>query len=345
MAALTGRLRGSKITYWKLEKSMLVFSNRHGRAEIPACLSAASEQSSFTAESQEKEKWRWSGLLLFIPGVATFGLGTWQLFRRLKKMELIEHRQKRLEQDPVLVTSVLPEASDSQSKEKISSLEFRKVVCEGVYDESKSIYIGPRSRSVSGVTENGYYVVTPLMPVQQNGSVQIPVLVNRGWVPRSWRNKSSENSLKATSHENMISSEKDKSKGGPWWKFWLKEPANVKDVDSYFKMVKVIGVVRGSENPNIFMPLNDPISGQWFYVDVPAIARAVGLPENALYVEEIEEAHTASNPYPLPKDASTFVRYSVMPQDHLNYALTWYALSAATTFMAKKRLQKNKLLR
>lgn len=168
MAALTGRLRGSKITYWKLEKTMLVFSNRHGRAEIPACLSAVSEQSSFTAESQEKEKWKWSGLLLFIPGVATFGLGTWQLFRRLKKMELIEHRQKRLEQDPVLVTSVLPEASDSQSKEKISSLEFRKVVCEGVYDESKSIYIGPRSRSVSGVTENGYYVVTPLMPVQQN---------------------------------------------------------------------------------------------------------------------------------------------------------------------------------
>jgi surfeit locus 1 family protein len=84
-------------------------------------------------------------------------------------MELIEHRQKRLEQDPVLLTSIMPETSDIQAKAKISSLEFRKVVCEGVYDESKSIYIGPRSRSVSGVTENGYYVVTPLMPVQQNG--------------------------------------------------------------------------------------------------------------------------------------------------------------------------------
>lgn len=345
MAALIGRPRGSNITYWKLKKTMLVFSNRHCRAEIPAFLSAVPEQPSFTAQSQEKEKWRWSGLLLFIPGVATFGLGTWQIFRRQKKMELIEHRQKRLEQDPLPLTSVLPETSDTQSKAKISSLEFRKVVCEGVYDESKSIYIGPRSRSVSGITENGYYVVTPLMPVQQNGSVQIPVLVNRGWVPRSWRNKAYQNSLKATSQENIASSEKDKSKSGSWWKFWFKKPANVKDVDSYFKMVKVIGVIRGSESPNIFMPLNDPDSGQWFYVDVPAIARAVGLPENALYVEEIEEAHNVGNPYPVPKDASTFVRYSVMPQDHVNYALTWYTLSAATTFMAKKRLQKKKMIR
>jgi len=346
MAAVIGRLRGSKNTYWKMKKTMLVFSSRHCRAKIPACLSAVSEQSSFTAESQEKDKWRWSGLLLFIPGVATFGLGTWQFFRRLKKMELIEHRQKRLEQDPVLLTSIMPETSDIQAKAKISSLEFRKVVCEGVYDESKSIYIGPRSRSVSGVTENGYYVVTPLMPVQQNGSVQIPVLVNRGWVPRSWQNKSSQNSLKATSQENITSSEKDISNGGSWWKFWLKKPANanVKDADSYCKMVKVSGVIRGSESPNIFMPLNDPDSGQWFYVDVPAIARAVGLPENALYVDKIEGAHDASNPYPVPKDASTFVRYSVMPQDHLNYALTWYTLSAATIFMAKKRLQKKKLL-
>lgn len=108
-------------------------------------------------------------MLLFIPGVATFGLGTWQIFRRQKKMELIEHRQKRLEQDPLPLTSVLPETSDTQSKAKISSLEFRKVVGEGVYDESKSIYIGPRSRSVSGITEIGYFVVTPLMPVQRNG--------------------------------------------------------------------------------------------------------------------------------------------------------------------------------
>ena len=34
------------------------------------------------------------------------------------------------------------------------------------------------------------------------------------------------------------------------------------------KPVEVIGVIRGGENPSIFVPANDPSTGQWFYVDV-----------------------------------------------------------------------------
>ncbi|KAF3584732.1 hypothetical protein F2Q69_00031298 [Brassica cretica] len=34
-----------------------------------------------------------------------------------------------------------------------------------------------------------------------------------------------------------------------------------------------------------------------------------------------------------------------MPQDHLNYCITWYSLSAAVTFMAYKRLKPNTLSR
>ncbi|XP_057862228.2 surfeit locus protein 1 isoform X2 [Cryptomeria japonica] len=317
MAAVAGRLRGIKMA---LKKTLPMSSNQSLRAETTACLATSAGQ---------------------FQGAATFGLGTWQLFRREKKIELLEHRKKRLEQDPVPLSNFLSNASNPQAEANINSLEFRKVVCKGVYDEAKSIYVGPRSRSVSGITENGYYVVTPLMPAQKNNeSVQLPLLVNRGWVPRSWRDKSSQSPKDATPLSNTTSTEKGKAKGDSWWKFWFKQPAIVKDMDTDHDEVKVIGVIRGSENPSIFVPPNDPESGQWFYVDVPAIARAVGLPENTFYVEEIEETVDASNPYPIPKDASTFVRYSVMPQDHLNYALTWYTLSAATTFMAKKRLQK-----
>lgn len=88
--------------------------------------------------------------------------------------------------------------------------------------------------------------------------------------------------------------------------------------------VEVVGVIRGSEKPSIFVPANDPSSGQWFYVDVPAIARACGLPENTIYIEDINENVNPSRPYPIPKDAKTLIRSSVMPQDHLNYTLTWY---------------------
>lgn len=52
----------------------------------------------------------------------------------------------------------------ASSKIDLHSLEFRKVLCEGDFDEGKSVYIGPRSRSISGVTENGYYVISPLIP-------------------------------------------------------------------------------------------------------------------------------------------------------------------------------------
>lgn len=89
---------------------------------------------------------------------------------------------------------------------------------------------------------------------------------------------------------------------------------------------EVVGVVRGSEKPSIFVPANDPSSHQWFYVDVLEIARASGLPESAVYIEDINEKINPSNPYPLPKDVNTLIRSSVMPQDHLNYTLTWYEL-------------------
>jgi surfeit locus 1 family protein len=91
---------------------------------------------------------------------------------------------------------------------------------------------------------------------------------------------------------------------------------------------EVVGVIRGSEKPSIFVPANDPSSFQWFYIDVPAIARAAGLPEDTIYVEDINENVNPSNPYPVPKDVNTLVHSSVMPQDHLNYTLTWYAFAS-----------------
>lgn len=92
--------------------------------------------------------------------------------------------------------------------------------------------------------------------------------------------------------------------------------------------VEVLGVIRGSEKPSIFVPANDPASSQWFYVDTAAIAHTSKLPADTLYIEDINEMVTPSNPYPVPKDVNTLIRSSVMPQDHLNYTLTWYAHSS-----------------
>lgn len=235
----------------------------------------------------------------------------------------------------------------TSSKYEPDSLEFRKVLIEGYFDEEKSIYIGPRSRSISGVTENGYYLITPLIPrTSDPNSVQLPILVNRGWVPRGWRDKRVIDSHDNSS--NLKAVEIQHNEGTVWWKFWSKKllaSENKREMEPSVSPDRVIGVVRGSEKPSIFVPENDPKSGQWFYVDVPMIARACGLPEDTVYIEDINEDANASNPYPVPKDVNTLIRFSTMPQDHLNYTLTWYSLSAAVTFMAAKRIRPKRIKR
>ncbi|KAJ4962322.1 hypothetical protein NE237_022261 [Protea cynaroides] len=302
-------------------------------SSLPQFISPSSSQ----AQTQDRKTGRWSRWLLFLPGAITFGLGTWQIFRRQQKIEMLEYRKKRLEVEPMLWNRI------SSSGEDLDSLEFTRVICKGIFDESKSVYVGPRSRSISGVTENGYYVITPLFPLADNSeSVQSAVLVNRGWVPRNWKDESFKVSHDAEPPPTLPSPNTTQNEGNSRWRFWSKKPTMVKNEVRGITPDKVIGVVRGSEKPSIFVPENNPSSGQWFYVDVPAIARACELPENTLYMESIDDDVNPSKPYPLPKDVNALIRSSVMPQDHLNYTLTWYTLSAAVTFMAVKRVKPSK---
>ncbi|KAF7822221.1 surfeit locus protein 1 [Senna tora] len=315
-------------------------------SSAPAASSASDihpKPSSSEIQGGKRNASGWSKWLLFLPGAITFGLGTWQIFRREDKIKMLEYREKRLHMEPLKFSSASP------SSEELDSLEFRKVLCKGVFDEKNSIYVGPRSRSISGVTENGYYLITPLMPVPNcPDSVRFPVLVNRGWVPRSWKDKfieASQDGGEQSSDRPPSPSEAGGTKS--WWRFWSKKPDIIEEQDQdqvpSVTAVEVVGVIRGSEKPSIFVPANDPESSQWFYIDVPGIARACGIPENTIYIEDINENVNPSNPYPVPKDVNTLIRSSVMPRDHLNYTMTWYSLSAAVTFMAFKRLrQKNK---
>ncbi|XP_044465345.1 surfeit locus protein 1-like isoform X3 [Mangifera indica] len=263
---------------------------------------------------------------------------SWNL-ANFSKIEMLEYRWKRLEAEPLKLNIL------SFSTENMDSLEFRRVICKGVFDEEKSVYVGPRSRSISRVTENGYYVVTPLMPIPNNPeSVQSPVLVNRGWVPHSWRDKSLEDSRENEQPLNIEPSVQQNERSS-WWKFWPKKPTIIEDQVPVVAPVEVVGVIRGSEKPSIFVPANDPSSCQWFHVDVPAISHASWLSKNTIYIEDINENVNPSNPYPVLKDVNTLIRSSVMPQEHLNYALTWYSLSAAVTFMAYKILVPKKTRR
>ncbi|GAB2211636.1 hypothetical protein Droror1_Dr00024960 [Drosera rotundifolia] len=88
--------------------------------------------SASSPSSQEKGRRVWSKLLLFVPGV-NFGLGTWQIFRRQDKVEMLDYRQRRLDLEPIKLTSASSPAS-------LDDLEFRRIVCRDLLDETGSIF-------------------------------------------------------------------------------------------------------------------------------------------------------------------------------------------------------------
>ncbi|GJJ12564.1 hypothetical protein Clacol_006807 [Clathrus columnatus] len=100
--------------------------------------------------------------------IFTFYLGTWQL-RRLKwKLNLIEQLNEQLNREPLKLPSAV-------NLDILAEFEFRKFIAEGIWDHSRSILLGPKTKD--GV--QGYQVITPL--VRQDGST---ILVDRGFISK-----------------------------------------------------------------------------------------------------------------------------------------------------------------
>jgi surfeit locus 1 family protein len=154
------------------------------------------------------------------------------------------------------------------------------------------------------------------------------ILVNRGWVPEGWRNSPESQEPKGT--------------------------------------VDVSGVIRHSEEPNSFVPDNQPGKQQWFWIDAPSIAEACHLAADTPLMEVFDssqgmstKSEAAPTPmdvlarrsgrggpdghaksYPLSKGIGDLVDLPVMPADHLHYAMIWVSLSVVTAGMAFHVLRK-----
>jgi surfeit locus 1 family protein len=75
--------------------------------------------------------------------------------------------------------------------------------------------------------------------------------------------------------------------------------------------------------PSFFLPDNRPDLNLWFWVDLPAMARQDAVADPVPYYIDADKT---SNPGGWPKGGITRLD---LPNDHLQYAITWFALAIA----------------
>lgn len=92
--------------------------------------------------------------------------------------------------------------------------------------------------------------------------------------------------------------------------------------------VTVTGLARDplSEKPSSLVPDNDPAKNIFYWKDRDAMAASAGLPAGAQVVPFFVDADKTPNPGGLPMGGVTIID---LPNNHLQYALTWYGLAAA----------------
>jgi len=93
--------------------------------------------------------------------------------------------------------------------------------------------------------------------------------------------------------------------------------------------VDITGLVRLTEPGGGFLRRNDPAADRWFSRDVGAIAAARALERAAPYFVDADAAAPAVAGQ--PQGGMTVIRF---PNNHLVYALTWFALAAGVAAAA-----------
>jgi len=139
---------------------------------------------------------------------------------------------------------------------------------------------------------SGYWVMTPLQIEGAGTSAGQVVLINRGFVPQDRRDPAT------------------RGEGSP------AAPASAP--------VTVTGLLRVSEPGGGFLRTNDPAGDRWYSRDVAAFAAARRVAPAAPY---FIDADATANPGGYPVGGLTVISF---PDNHLGYAITWFALALMT---------------
>jgi len=108
-------------------------------------------------------------------------------------------------------------------------------------------------------------------------------------------------------------------------------PDNLKDPASRPKgevegVVAVTGIVRLPDRQGMFTPDNEPEANRWFWRDADALTRSMFPGEAARVAPFFLEAERGETPGGWPEGGQTRLD---LPNNHLQYAITWFLLAAA----------------
>ena len=90
--------------------------------------------------------------------------------------------------------------------------------------------------------------------------------------------------------------------------------------------VDLVGIVRRSQIKRQFAPDNDPARNFWFHVDVPVMRQMAGGAADPVLDSFFLEADATANPGGVPIGGQTRLD---IPNDHLQYAITWFGIALA----------------
>jgi surfeit locus 1 family protein len=158
---------------------------------------------------------------------------------------------------------------------------------------ASGIFLHQFSTRVQAVTEHGsgYWLLTPLRTTDGN-----IVLVNRGFIPLQGRETGGSGAQPGTGEHAAAGN----------------------------RQVSVTGLLRISEPGGGFLRKNDPLGNRWYSRDVQAIAAAHGLSDVAPYFIDADATPAPDDATIHPVGGLTVLSF---PNNHLIYAVTWYALA------------------
>lgn len=106
-------------------------------------------------------------------------------------------------------------------------------------------------------------------------------------------------------------------------------------------LAEIVGILRWPQPRNAFTPEDDASRNLWFVRDPQAMAEAKGWgPVSPFFVDLESPAPANALPRPTPPSVA-------LPNNHLNYALTWFSLAGALAIIfalwARKQLREARL--